>query len=375
MSVKNTDCCGCSACAVVCPKNAVKMGFDSNGFYTSSVDDDTCINCGLCEKVCPVITNEAPAISKENVFIAVSRDKSVLERSSSGGIGYVFAKKALQNDMPVCAVTYNAEKKCAEHIVVEESDELYRTQGSKYLQSSSYEGFENIVGRGKGIVFGTPCQIAGLNKLLKIKNIRDKYILADIFCHGVPSRLLWTQNLKWLEEKNKADASDNAVFRQKKHLYLTVGKYNAWYNEDAFYTFFLRGWLNCHRCYSCSLRRNSDADIRIGDCMVSKYDSLYFSPSTIIANTEKGMDFLNSCKDEIEFYRDDYSVVDGVQEKENRAVPENYDATLNRLRNGEYPEQIIKNVMIKGRIKSFIKHDILFKIKKRDNCSDLKSLV
>ena len=52
-----TKCCGCTACASVCPKKCITMQYDEEGFLYPVVDKTSCVNCGICEKVCPVIKN------------------------------------------------------------------------------------------------------------------------------------------------------------------------------------------------------------------------------------------------------------------------------------------------------------------------------
>ena len=47
------DCCGCTACAAVCPHGAVSMRADAMGFRYPAVNADLCVECGLCERVCP----------------------------------------------------------------------------------------------------------------------------------------------------------------------------------------------------------------------------------------------------------------------------------------------------------------------------------
>lgn len=47
------ECCGCSACYAACPKNAIRMIVDEDGFEYPQVDADKCISCHLCLKVCP----------------------------------------------------------------------------------------------------------------------------------------------------------------------------------------------------------------------------------------------------------------------------------------------------------------------------------
>lgn len=47
------DCCGCAACYAVCPKNAISMTEDNEGFEYPYIDKDKCIGCHMCLKVCP----------------------------------------------------------------------------------------------------------------------------------------------------------------------------------------------------------------------------------------------------------------------------------------------------------------------------------
>ena len=42
---KKQDCCGCTACAAICPKDAIIMKEDNEGFLYPTVDKETCINC------------------------------------------------------------------------------------------------------------------------------------------------------------------------------------------------------------------------------------------------------------------------------------------------------------------------------------------
>lgn len=47
------ECCGCSACYSSCPKNAISMLADLDGFEYPQVDAEKCIRCYLCLRVCP----------------------------------------------------------------------------------------------------------------------------------------------------------------------------------------------------------------------------------------------------------------------------------------------------------------------------------
>lgn len=46
------ECCGCTACEAVCPKDAISMEFDEEGYLYPVVDAALCIRCKKCEQVC-----------------------------------------------------------------------------------------------------------------------------------------------------------------------------------------------------------------------------------------------------------------------------------------------------------------------------------
>lgn len=52
---KQLECTGCGACANVCPKNAIEMQPDNNGFLRPFCNTERCIECGQCMKKCQVL--------------------------------------------------------------------------------------------------------------------------------------------------------------------------------------------------------------------------------------------------------------------------------------------------------------------------------
>lgn len=55
--ISKHDCCGCTACASICPKGCIAMKADEEGFCYPQIDEALCIDCGLCEKVARCCTN------------------------------------------------------------------------------------------------------------------------------------------------------------------------------------------------------------------------------------------------------------------------------------------------------------------------------
>ena len=85
-------CCGCTACASICPKGSIQMVSDNEGFLYPIVDEKTCINCGLCERVCPFKNKLDLKKQKPLTFAAKCKNDVIRKKSSSGGIFSLFAK-------------------------------------------------------------------------------------------------------------------------------------------------------------------------------------------------------------------------------------------------------------------------------------------
>lgn len=87
--LSSNDCCGCSVCHDACPKGAISMQEDVEGFKRPHIDPALCIHCDLCEKACPVL-NAATAPRKEwetpECYAANHKSYEVRFRSTSGGV-------------------------------------------------------------------------------------------------------------------------------------------------------------------------------------------------------------------------------------------------------------------------------------------------
>lgn len=51
---KKEKCCGCTACCNICPKGAISMVPDEEGFEYPVIDLEICIRCERCLKICPI---------------------------------------------------------------------------------------------------------------------------------------------------------------------------------------------------------------------------------------------------------------------------------------------------------------------------------
>ena len=50
---RKEESCGCTACYAVCPKDAILMVEDEEGFEYPQIDEGKCVRCYQCIKACP----------------------------------------------------------------------------------------------------------------------------------------------------------------------------------------------------------------------------------------------------------------------------------------------------------------------------------
>ena len=295
-------CSGCGVCSKICPTNCIDVILNKNGFYETKINEKKCINCGLCFKVCG-FNSTLTKINDKQVFIGRILDTNSLYKSSSGGFSHYASKYLLSQGYKILGVQYNYNQNIAEHILIDNDDQLINIQGSKYLQSNTKEILKNIDSINKGVVFGTPCQIASINNYLNIKKRRNDFILIDLICHGVPSYNLWNKYIDYIKEENGIKNINNISFRYKDinqnnnhNMNLRILGDNKEYckheDEDLFYHFFKVGCAYNNSCYECNYRVKSLADIRIGDYWGEKFIKQH-GTSMIIAISDRGKNLIN----------------------------------------------------------------------------------
>lgn len=188
----NSQCTGCMACHDVCMHDAIQFCIDDAGFYIRLETTSKCIDCGLCEKVCPVIN--AP-IKINNIgipFVAINNNMEQLLRSSSGGVASALSSTMLQKSGVVVGVSLGSDDNKPKHVIVKNNDDLYKVQGSKYLQSDCkgiFKKVRTLLKSNYEVLFtGTPCQISALyHYLCALKTDTSNLVTLEIICHGVPT--------------------------------------------------------------------------------------------------------------------------------------------------------------------------------------------
>ena len=75
-------CTGCGACASGCPKGAIHMVRDKEGFLYPQITDG-CVSCGHCAHVCPVL-KQREVRGQSAVFAVWNEDSAVCAHSTAG---------------------------------------------------------------------------------------------------------------------------------------------------------------------------------------------------------------------------------------------------------------------------------------------------
>ena len=125
--IDKTKCCGCTSCANACPKTAISMLPDEEGFLYPTVDMNLCVNCGICNKVCPVENKPLPGGKKIESYVLRTKENDVLMNSTSGGFITPLMTYILSNNGVVCAVSYDKNFK-VKHTAIESGVQPYSHQ-------------------------------------------------------------------------------------------------------------------------------------------------------------------------------------------------------------------------------------------------------
>lgn len=301
-------CTGCGACNDVCPKSAITIKLDRNGFWYPSIDQNACIDCKLCQKTCPI--NHPERIRENSLRDIETREgwslkDSIRSKSSSGGIFGQIAHDLLSNgNWKVVGVDFDGKRAFTR--MIDSLDEFGNLQNTKYVQaytSGIYHQVLDELKSGTNILFsGTPCQVGALYSFLYKKKYVGELLTIEVVCHGVPSYHILDKSLDY----NHASAAIS--FRNKENgwgyhsqvmEYMTrdgkiVSKAR---NVDLFYRYFFgekKLRPSCYRCPYAKFPRTSD--ITIGDSWGtnnSSEEEKYKGLSLVIINNEHALEFLN----------------------------------------------------------------------------------
>lgn len=312
------NCTSCCACYNICPKNAITMQEDEEGFKYPVVDKNKCIKCGLCTKVCPIINNNLKLIrnKKPSIYAAWSKDNFTRLDSTSGGIFSELAKVIYKKGGYVCGAVFNNEN-LVEHKLSNNIKDLDNIRSSKYLQSDINDIYkkikEKLIDNKLVLMCGSPCQINGLYNFLGKEY--EKLYTCDFICRGMNSPKIFKGYIRSLENKYKSKVK-KIKFKNKIHGWHNFStridfENGKTYIGGRYVDSYMVGYLKYNAfmrpsCYDCKFKGlPKKSDITLADFWgienIAPEMDENKGTSMILINSEKGKDLLNKISQKIIF--------------------------------------------------------------------------
>ena len=278
----HTRCTGCTACASGCPRDAITMERDREGFAYPTVDLDKCVHCGRCTAVCPLLHEREPK-PLPAVFAAWNRDESIRKDSTSGGAFTALADYVLEGGGVVFGAAFDG-KQHLRHVACFRKEDLWRLRGAKYVQSDLGDTFRAVreALKTRLVLFsGTPSQVDGLYRHLGGRP--ENLITCDLVCHGVPSPGVWEDMARSIEQRKRkglqAVRFRNKVTGWKDSHFTTVYDDGTVDTAPLFRTEYGRAFgralflrPSCYRCAYTNMNR--PGDFTLGDFWGLRDDEL-----------------------------------------------------------------------------------------------------
>lgn len=278
IELPTNECCGCRSCEQRCPKDAITMVLDREGFLKPRINAYKCIDCGLCQKVCPLKNQTLyPEAGNARLFYHSDR-KWRMSASSSGAFEAVCRVWVHNQEFSIFGCVLEGFR--AYHLEIQDWDAFSLLKKSKYIQSDTRNTFTTVKQRlveGRQVIFaGTPCQVMGLQNFLG--KSYENLLTVDFVCHGTPSPLALKKYAASLS--GKFHRSVNQLHFRNKHFdnrkgWSSLGmlailddgsQHHIPDTECEYMMHFLSGAMSCYSCYNCPFANVARcSDVTLGD--------------------------------------------------------------------------------------------------------------
>lgn len=314
--IDKKDCTGCNACYDACPKKAISLNTDIEGFWYPVVDKEKCIDCGLCDRTCPVINIKELKkndFEKPVCFAAIHKNIEIRFASTTGGLFSALAEQMYKEGGYVGGAIYD-ENFTVKHFISNNPEDLVRLRQSKYSQSYTVGIFQEIkrllLAGEKVLICGTPCQMAGLRRFLK--KDYENLIIIDFICKSITSPKFYSKYLDYWERKTGSKLIE-FKFKDKelgwrslvKRFDFKNGKtlYSRAQDNDLYSSAYHHNIVSRPSCYKCQFKGFPRmADITIADFWGCEKFAAYkelddnAGTSAVMCNSRKGLDFFKKLK-------------------------------------------------------------------------------
>lgn len=297
------ECCGCGACASICPQSNIVMKQDEEGFFYPEIVKEECLECGRCISVCPIKKFEQTTdeLQQKEFYAGVINDDVAWERCASGGAFEAICKTAEEKSPIVFGAKWDGLKVVMDSC--EGIENIAPFHKSKYVSADSrdiYTRVKKYLKDNRYVIFsGTPCQINGLRNYLGKEY--ENLLLVDFACHGQGSPVIFQKWIDFLQRKTGRRIK-TFQFREKRYIKDHVNSNCCSYlfddgekivkYRDPYHHCYVSG--NCMRpsCMKCEFANKRNSDITLADFKnlragLPDYQGKK-TVSTIITNTVKG---------------------------------------------------------------------------------------
>jgi len=201
--VDHKVCCGCGACAAVCPVNCIEFVYGERYNYPR-IDADRCTRCGLCLEVCPSAFllrgtdpgfTDRPQESSLGCYLVHSRDDQIRHYGASGGgitglLDHLMRKGDI--DGAIVARTLPDRPLVSQTFIARDRDSLLSAQGSRYAPVSNCTALREVLEQpGRYAIVGTPCMLQATTRAQELRApLRERIVFkVGLVCAGMASRL------------------------------------------------------------------------------------------------------------------------------------------------------------------------------------------
>ena len=273
--VKNNNCTGCSSCVDACPKKIISLQQNAMGFYVATINnEDKCVGCELCLKNCcvessPLFTSQKPR------YAYYGWNDEFRNMGTSGGFISSICSYIINNSGIAYGAILDKDEWTLSHKKIETISKLQLASKSKYMQSDMGGVIKSIkieLSKGKKVIFcGAPCQSFAVQN--SCTENKEKLIVVDFVCHGVPSTRLFQEFVKKCEKENESSLLEYD-FRSKKRGWSHITTYAKYQNGiekyskgllDEYYYLFANSYSLNEACYDCPFRNVHFSDFTAAD--------------------------------------------------------------------------------------------------------------
>lgn len=320
-------CYGCGACKDACPKQAIRMEEDQEGFRYPVIEKDLCDDCGICQKVCIGKTDAYKNKPQEQkLYLTASKEVEIQKRSSGGGFLLEACRSICREGGKAAGIAFDSQWKVIYELADKEEDcEKFRE--FKYVEPDSGEikkKIKELLDQKEQVLFyGTPCQVAGLKSYLG--QGYETLLTIESLCEGVASPKVYRKYLEHMERMyrsklNRLEFSNK--FKGEDLPFVLMGFESESVDVELAETNNFTKAYAAHNisrpsCYTCEYAGNPSgaADLSVGRYVPEEGETPVGTCGTSLVriNTQKGKEFFEHLRSHLEVQETEGTTLDKIQ--------------------------------------------------------------